>query len=104
MAASAVGYIMLTFRVYREGKQFVGECLELGTASCGDTIEEALDNIRDATSLYLSVIEEEGERERIFRERGILVIVGEPSDTELVVRARPNEVISPYLARVPASV
>jgi predicted RNase H-like HicB family nuclease len=31
----------------------VAECHEVGTASQGDTIEEALANLREATDLYL---------------------------------------------------
>ena len=65
------GYILLTLRVYPEGKQWVSECLELGTTSCGDTIEEALKNIRDATPLYLQTIEANATRERIVQERRV---------------------------------
>jgi predicted RNase H-like HicB family nuclease len=32
---------------------YVAECPEVGTASQGDTIEEALMNLREATELYL---------------------------------------------------
>lgn len=32
---------------------YVAECPEIGTASQGDTIEEALANLREATELYL---------------------------------------------------
>ncbi|MCX5950140.1 MAG: type II toxin-antitoxin system HicB family antitoxin [Cyanobacteria bacterium] len=31
----------------------MAECPEVGTASQGDTIEEALANLREATTLYL---------------------------------------------------
>lgn len=32
---------------------YVAECPEVGTASQGETIEEALSNLREATELYL---------------------------------------------------
>ena len=32
---------------------YVAECPEVGTASQGDTVEEALTNLREATELYL---------------------------------------------------
>jgi predicted RNase H-like HicB family nuclease len=32
---------------------YVAECPEVGTASQGDTIEEAMANLREATELYL---------------------------------------------------
>lgn len=38
---------------YREEDVYVAECPEVGTASQGDTIEEALANLQEATELYL---------------------------------------------------
>ena len=103
VATQTVGYVVLTLRAYAEGKQWVSECLELGVTSCGDTIEEALENIRDAVTLYLNTIEEQGEQPRIFRERGIVVHSGEPPDEEIPVWARPTEVVSPYVTKVPVT-
>lgn len=71
-----VGHIVLTLLVHQEDAQYVSECVELGTASCGDTIDEALENIREATVLYLNAIEEAGERERVFRRQGIQIFLG----------------------------
>jgi predicted RNase H-like HicB family nuclease len=98
------GYVILKLRVYPEGKQWVSECLELGVTSCGDTIEEALGNIRDAVTLYLNTIEEQGEIARTFRERGVVVHSGDPPDEEIPVWARSKEVVSPYVAKVPVAV
>lgn len=39
--------------VYREEDVYVAEGLEVGTASQGETIEEALLNLKEATELYL---------------------------------------------------
>ncbi|KAM3094033.1 type II toxin-antitoxin system HicB family antitoxin [Phormidesmis sp. 146-35] len=36
-----------------EEEVYVAECPEVGTASQGETIEEALANLREATELYL---------------------------------------------------
>ena|GEM_PF-1897035 len=38
--------------IYREGKYYVSQCLNIDIASCGDTIEEALSNLKDAVELY----------------------------------------------------
>lgn len=38
--------------LYREGDVYVAECPEVGTASQGETIEEALANLQEATELY----------------------------------------------------
>ena len=39
--------------VYKEDKLYVAECPEVGTASQGDTLEEAVANLKEATELYL---------------------------------------------------
>ncbi len=39
--------------IYWEEDVYVAECPEVGTASQGDTIEEALANLKEATELYL---------------------------------------------------
>lgn len=66
--------VVLTSVVEGEGDQFVSFCIELGTASCGDTIQEALDNLQEAIWVHLSALEETGERDRMFRELGIDVL------------------------------
>ncbi len=75
-AVSYVGHIVLTLLIHEEEGQYVSRCPELGTASCGDTIDEAFHNIREATQLYLNSIETAGERERIFHKRGIQIYLG----------------------------
>ena len=46
---------MTTFTaiIQKEEDMYVASCPEVGTVSQGDTIEEALDNLREATELYL---------------------------------------------------
>lgn len=39
--------------VHKEENLYVAECPEVGTASQGETIEEAIDNLQEATELYL---------------------------------------------------
>jgi predicted RNase H-like HicB family nuclease len=39
--------------IHKEGKFFVAECPEVGTASQGASIEEAVENLREATEVYL---------------------------------------------------
>jgi predicted RNase H-like HicB family nuclease len=66
--------IKLTFEITREDDQYVAVCPELDIASQGDTVEDAEKHLDDAVTLYLDVIEEDGERERIFKERGIQAV------------------------------
>ena len=39
--------------LHKEGDLYVAECIEVGTVSQGHTVEEALDNLKEATELYL---------------------------------------------------
>ena len=39
--------------LHREETLYVAQCTEVGTVSQGETIEEAITNLREATELYL---------------------------------------------------
>lgn len=45
--------LKLTGIFWHEGRSVVSRCPELGVASCGDTVEEAMANLREAVELYL---------------------------------------------------
>ena len=45
--------MVLTAIIHKEEHWFVAECPEVGTASQGTTIEEALANLKEATEVYL---------------------------------------------------
>ncbi len=42
----------LKYIIYREGKYFVAQCLNVDVSSFGKTIEEAQNNIKEALELY----------------------------------------------------
>ena len=44
---------MFTAVLHKEEDMYVAECPEVGTISQGDTIEEAINNLKEATELYL---------------------------------------------------
>lgn len=88
------GYILLTCRVFEEDGLYVGECVELGVSSFGNTVGEALDALAEATTLYMNTLEAEGQVNRVLKERG-LKITPAPRTRTLSVRARPGEVIAP---------
>jgi len=67
------GYILLTLRVRGERGRWVADCSELGTASCGDTVEQAVDNVKDACIVHLNALEQLGERKKFFREHNIRI-------------------------------
>ena len=39
--------------LHKEDDTYVAECPEVGTVSQGNTIEEAINNLKEATELYL---------------------------------------------------
>ena len=43
----------LEYVVYQDGKCFVSQGLNIDVASCGDTMDEAVANLKDAVELYL---------------------------------------------------
>ena len=44
---------LFTAVVHKENNLYVAECPEVGTASQGATIEEAIENLQEATEIYL---------------------------------------------------
>jgi predicted RNase H-like HicB family nuclease len=43
--------------LHKEGNLYVAECPEVGTVSQGETVEDAISNLREATELYLEEME-----------------------------------------------
>jgi predicted RNase H-like HicB family nuclease len=43
----------LTAVIHKEDNLYVAQCPEIGTASQGETVEEAVANLKEATELYL---------------------------------------------------
>ncbi|MHB8576952.1 MAG: type II toxin-antitoxin system HicB family antitoxin [Dehalococcoidia bacterium] len=96
MVATPIRNIILTFKAYQEGPQWVSECIELGVASCDDTVDEALTALDDATQVYLESLNDEGERERVLRMRGVQILSSAAltKHEERAVHVRPNEVVT----------
>jgi predicted RNase H-like HicB family nuclease len=43
----------LKYVAYREGEYYVAQCLNVDVSSFGDTIDEAIANLKEAVELYL---------------------------------------------------
>jgi len=56
---------MLTAVLHKEDEIYVAECPEAGTVSQGDTLQEAVDNLKEATELYLEEYPLEKDRRSI---------------------------------------
>lgn len=65
--------LSLTVQPAQDIPGFVALCPALGVATQGATLEEAENNIREAVGLYLAAIDDDGELERIFAEKGLTV-------------------------------
>ncbi|HJX39314.1 MAG TPA: hypothetical protein VJ714_11965 [Anaerolineae bacterium] len=76
-------YIVLTCMVVPEGEYYVSKCLELGTASFGQTSQEAFDNLVAATEVYLSTLQDLGECRQVLKEKGVKVYSYEPAELEV---------------------
>ena len=101
MTGESIGYIVLTGIVEEEDGQFVSYCRELGTASCGDTISEALENLEDAINVHLRGLEEVGELDRTLRERQIRVVSQPPGLDGVNVNVVPGQIIKTYISVIP---
>lgn len=89
-------YVVLTGTVEPEEDQFVSFCPELGVASCGETVEEALDNLGDALEVHLNALEELGEVDRVFSERNIEVRRGTKAPEHVSVTIPTNKTVRAY--------
>lgn len=49
--------------VHKEDDMYVAECPEIGTISQGTTFEESIDNLKEATELYLEEFPIENEKD-----------------------------------------
>ena len=101
MSNGVTGYIVLTGVAEAEDGQFVSYCRELGTASCGDTISEALDNLAEAIELNIEGLAEVGELERTLRERNIRINPHPPKPDGVNVNVPLAQVIKIYSIPVP---
>mgnify|MGYP002174113758 FL=1 len=99
--AEVEGVVVLTGIVEREDAQYVSYCRELGTASCGATAEEALENLKDALEVHLDALTETGEIIQELRERNINVYV--PPLSELRMTIPLEKMFTTYQHKVPVA-
>ena len=89
--SATVGYVELTLTFSREEGKWVGLCDELGVSTYGKKLEQVEDDLRLLVIEFLNLLEESGERERLFRERNIQVTTAEPT---IQVVQMPNRDVS----------
>lgn len=83
-SGSAPAFVFLTLEFHKEGRFWVGECRELGTATDGRLLEKVEAELAKLVALHLDGLEEIGESERVFQERGIKLYTGDaPHEIDL---------------------
>lgn len=63
--------LILTAEFDQEGDQWTGECLELGTATCADTLEDVRKELYELVDLHVNGVDKMGFIEEFLSERGI---------------------------------
>lgn len=93
--------IVLFLKFYKEGDDWIGDCEALGVMTHGDTIDEARESLEELIGLTLNAWEEAGERERLFKERGIVVYSGSWAQESLNCPAlTPNSLIEMHTSQL----
>lgn len=62
--------IQFNIEVWQEGSTYVSYVPQLDISSCGDSLEEAKKNIREATEMFLEEIEKMGTSKEVLEEAG----------------------------------
>ena len=79
------GFVVLRFEFNKENDgRWTAVCTELGTATFGDTFEEAQEDLQEAVALHLNTLEDVGERRRFFKENNITLHRVQPSKPPVV--------------------
>lgn len=62
--------VQLTTEVWKEGAMYVAYAPQLDISSCGETVEDARKNIKEATELFLEGAAENGTLSQVLEEAG----------------------------------
>ena len=93
------GYIALTLRIDPATERgYVSRCPELEIASQGETLDEALENIKEAVTALLDTLNEMGETDRFFSAHKIKIEREPPNQAQQQVHT--GEVVSVLAALI----
>ena len=70
--------VVLRFVVRQEEDHWFGQCVELGTAADGPSVDAVLEKLRNLVELTLDGLTGAGQLERVFRERNIPIYLTTP--------------------------
>ena len=98
-------YVVLSAVFRREGRKWLGEVVELGTAASGRSLQVARERLEEFTELHLNALEQVGECERVLKERHIKIHQGTsrrpPTKVTLNVDMAAESFASPLVHRLP---
>ena len=96
--------VILTGMAEKEDHFFASHCVELGIASCGDTIEEDFDMLEESIEVYLEALVDIGTLEREILECGVTVRENMPCESEeFTVSAVLGKFYRIYVVKIPVS-
>jgi hypothetical protein len=105
MAESPVieGYVILRLEFHQEGRRWLGECVELGTATHGANLAQVQRELKDLVILHLNELEDVGERPRFFAEHGITLYPVQPQWVQLRLPVSNDNLLQAWPIHIPAA-
>jgi hypothetical protein len=92
--------VVLTLVFRKKRRNWVGKCLETGTATLSDSLNATRRELIGLVALHLNAVEKAGVGEQYFAERGITVRHKLPTDLILPVREEGDgEYLQPFKAQ-----
>lgn len=103
--ANPKGYIILTFKFHKEGRNWVGVCEELGTSTHHRSLPELQKQLEELSCLHLDTLEDVGETERYFKDNNIEFYEEKPKigTVKIPLDYSSNVFVTSHLQRIPAS-
>jgi len=94
---TAVQYVKLTLRFFKEDNQWIGECLETGITTYGDTIDEVQKELPELITLHFNSIEDMGDMEDCLKKNGITLLSSNtPEKIDISAPYLPGAIYEPY--------
>ncbi len=96
-------YVIVTGVFRKEGRRWLAECPELGTATFGRSLTDADARLREAIALHLNTLEDVGQLDRFFKENGIETHTEPPTERTIALEApiEPDTFVRPMQTPLP---
>ena len=84
-----MSYVVLTFQFEPEDGCWFGKCVELGTATSAESLEQLEEELRDLVGLHLITLEETGRLAQVLEDWGVRLYSDEPAETSMSLPVSP---------------